>query len=557
MLSVLRVSNFALIDEVEVELVPGLNIVTGETGAGKSIFLRALGLIQGGRASSDVVARGAQAAEIEALFLLDERERSELSAQFAELDSATEELLIRRSIDASGKSKVYINGRLATVSMLSAIGERMIAITSQHDQRLLVDNAQQRSLLDAFGVPDPLLTEVAERYLEFDEAEQRYRSFLEKSEEQSLRLERLRAELEELEAADLQPDEREQHEAQLERLANVETLGLIAQECAEALSGEESGVQDAVARLRQTLLRGQRIDSKLDPVVELVSGAAAQLEEASISLAEYATALDADPDRLEQLRARIAEIARLERKFKKRLPELLVYRDALAEEISLHESGAFDLERLETQAKAAREKLNQSELKLSEARMDCALKLQKAVAAGLNKVNMKAARFEVALTKCNSSIHGSDRIEFMFSANPGEPLRPLGKVASGGELSRILLVLKTALSRGSGAALQVFDEIDTGVGGRIAHIVGEKLQQVSRFSQVLVVTHSPQVAAFADRHFVVTKTDKAARSETAIRLLEEDERVGELARMLAGKKVTREFEESAKELLNSRRRNAA
>ncbi len=557
MLSLLRISNFALIDRAEVEFDAGLNIVTGETGTGKSIFLRALGLLQGGRASSDFVSRGAESAEIEGLFHLDELDRKELSAIYDDLGADAEELLIRRVIDPGGKSKVYINGRLATVSMLSEIGERLLAITSQHDQRLLVDISQQRFMLDCFGVSPKLLESVAERFALYDEARKRCLKFREKSEEQSLRLERIKAEHEELAAAELRSGERQQHESELSRLANVETLGSVVQEATEAISGEEDSIHDLLSRLLSSLTKAQKLDAKLESITDLVNSSAVMLDEASIALADYSTELDADPERLEVLRSRIAEIARLERKYKKDLAGLIAYRDEIAQEISLHESGAFDLEKLEEAMEKARGDLRAEEIKLTQERKTLAVKMGKTISAELAKLNMKEAKFNISVSEAPSSAHGADRVEFMLAANPGEPPRPLSKVASGGELSRILLVLKTTLSERSGASLQVFDEIDTGVGGRVAHVVGEKLGRVAGFAQVLVVTHAPQVAAFADKHFVVSKSSSEDRAQTEVRVLDDKQRVSELARMLAGKKVTPEFEDSARELLAVGRRKAA
>ncbi|MCB0346337.1 MAG: DNA repair protein RecN [Bdellovibrionales bacterium] len=555
MLSVLRVSNFALIDHAEVEFDSGLNIVTGETGTGKSILLRALGLLQGGRASSDFISRGAESAEIEGLFILDDLDQREISLIYDELEG--EELLIRRTIDSGGKSKVYINGRMATVSMLSQIGERLLAITSQHDQRLLVDMSQQREMLDSYGVPKKLLQEVADKFEKFNDARKRYRSFVEKSEEQALRLERIKAEYDELRAAGLEPGEREELEGELSRLANVETLGSAVQEAMDTISGEDESIHDRLAHLQNSVAKAVRLDPKLGPIAELLDSAAVTLDEASIALADYSSALDADPERLEILRSRIAEIARLERKYKRDLAGLITYRDAVGEEVSLYESGAFDLERLESDMKAAQSSLAETEAKLTKSRKALAAKMQDAITGELAKLNMKDAVFEVSVSPAESGAHGADRIEFLLSANPGEPVRPLSKAASGGELSRILLVLKTALSERSGASLQVFDEIDTGVGGRVAHVVGEKLSRVSEFSQVLVVTHAPQVAAFADRHFVVNKSSSRGRAQTELLVLDDNQRVGELARMLAGKKVTPEFEDSARELLAAGRRKAA
>ncbi|MCB0359906.1 MAG: DNA repair protein RecN, partial [Bdellovibrionales bacterium] len=527
------------------------NVVTGETGAGKSIFLKALELIAGRRASSELVRTGEASAEVEALFEVDERLRASLADADAEL-ADVEQLVIRRVIDENGRGKVYVNGRLSTVQFLQQAAPALIDITGQHQQTLLLESSRHRELLDAFGVPSDVLSTVGERYRTYRDAAGTLQEFLERSEARTLYFERLRQEATELGAANLRDgSERARIEQELERLKNVEALVAAASNAAEVIEGEDRGVAPSIHQALEALNDAAELDPELVEPRDLVESALVQLQEAALQLGDYASSVEVDPERLEAVRARLAELARLERKYGRQLPELIGYLAGIEGELNELDAGAFDVEKLRKRAEEARVQLSEAEELLTRARRDAARKLEVLVERELRKLNMKRARFQVSIEPGQSSARGCDVINFMLSANPGEPLRELSKVASGGELSRILLVLKTSLNERSGAVVQVFDEIDTGIGGAVAHVVGEKLSHIARFGQVVLVTHAPQIAAFADKHFVVSKSSTKTSTSTVVRALGENERVKEIARMLAGKKVTKEFETSAQELIAS------
>lgn len=550
MLSVVRIQNLAIIDELEVEFGPGLNVITGETGSGKSVLLRAIQLLSGNRAPAELLRRDASTCEVEGLFLLGERDRDNTDDMEEELRGLLEddELLIRRVIDASGRSKLYLNGRLSTGAIVQRVSAALFDMTGQHQQQMLMDPAKHRAFLDRFGVPPEVLQRVQETYAEYQRHYRAHESFREESSARRDYMERLVFERDELRKSSLRPEELEEINRELNKLESVEALGQYAGEALALLDDEEQSVLGLLRKARSSIERGYEIDPDLNTTRELCEVAAVNLEEAYRSLADYAGALDADPVRLEALRDRQAELLRLERKYGKPIGELCLRLRRLEEELGAFEAGEFDAESLERRLNEAEKKLRTAEKALTSARKKAAERLCGAVNGELAAVNMPKARFDVEISEGQSSSHGADFVQFLLAANPGQPFQPLAKIASGGELSRILLVLKTLLNA-EGASLQVFDEIDTGIGGLVAHVVGEKLRHVGRYSQVIAVTHAPQIAALADAHYVISKESSSSHTRALVRQLTADERVGELARMMAGKKVTKEFEDSARELL--------
>ena len=551
MLELLKLKNFGVVDSLELEFQAGLNVITGETGAGKSLVLKALELLTGKRASSEVVKHGTKAAEIEAIFGIAQnhqekiRKRAEsLGYQFDE-----SEFLIRRIIDQSGRSKTYLNGSLLTLNLVSELMSDLVDITSQHQQQNLLDNSTHRELLDSFGVSKKVLEDVAQKFIVFSECRERLRRVTEESEATSERLRRVLFERDELAKMSLEPNERENLEADLKKLASLESLSEASRESLELIEKEEAGLESMLLQLSKLLSGASSLDENLKEGSELVESASAQISELRFFLADYLGVLEEDPEKTEQLRERLADLARLERKYGKNTEELIEYLDSISQEIAEYEAGSFDVKKLEESLEAAQGELKKSERELSAERRKIAKKLERRVEKELAQLNIKRARFEVRITPKDSSKTGADDVEFFLTTNPGQPFKPLSKVASGGELSRILLVLKTLLGAEQGYLLQVFDEIDSGVGGEIAQVVGEKLRAVSERSQTIVVTHSPQVAAAAANHLLLEKQVQTNSTSVNIKTLDRSERINEIARMLAGKKVSKQFITSAKELL--------
>ncbi|MFN8388732.1 MAG: DNA repair protein RecN [Bdellovibrionota bacterium] len=555
MLSVLRIHNLALVEELEVEFRSGLNVLTGETGAGKSIILKAIELLTGKRASAELIRTGADHCVVEGLFLrsqpapASEDESDDLNELLQE-----EEILIRRAIDNSGKSKISVNGRLSTSGMLQNLAPYLLDITGQHQQQTLLDPNRHRSMLDEYGGHQKLCDEVSSAFHTWQDAKRQLEAFLSDQGQRAEYFQRITAEREELKAADLRDGRRAELEAELKRYASVETLTADVNRALELLEDSEGGIDAKLSSLSSVLDHILTYDSTTAEIAAMVESAAVQLSEAKIALSDYGMRLEADPERLEVLRETIAEIARLERKYGKIEAELVRYLESLEREIGQYESGELDETKLRARATEAEAVLKKCEIALSKKRASAGKKLSAQIIESLQPLGMKHAQFEVSLVKAGSSAHGAEKVEFLLAANPGEPLRSLSKVASGGELSRILLVVKTVLNEKSGPGTQIFDEIDSGISGAVAQIVGEKLHQIAARSQVILVTHSPQIAAFADNHFQISKSVSGERTMTSLRSLSDDERVQHIAGMLAGKRVSANFEQSARELMNLRAR---
>lgn len=551
MLTTLRIHNLAIVSELEIEFGSGLNVLTGETGAGKSIILRAIDLISGKRASVDVIRSGSERCEVEAVFALSKKELAKLCAEQDELDSLIdgEEILIRRILDRSGKSKVYFNGRLITLGVLQHFMPILLDITGQHEQQGLLESNSHLALLDGFGVPEDLRLSVAEKYRAYAEAAKALESFLRDSQAQMDHIARIRDELTELQEIKLEVGERARLNAELSALTHVEVLTAAMGQALELVEGDEEAIEPSMRKLHGILERAAAIDPELKSILQLVESAFAELGEVRLSLAHYGSRLEADPEHIESLRSRIADIARLERKYRRTTEEILAYQEKITAELAAFEGGEFDEESLRQKESTLRGELNVLESSLTKERTKVGGSLAKKVDSELKHLNMAKAKFEVAINPKPSSLSGADQIEFLLAANPGEPLRPLVKVASGGELSRILLILKTLLHQQQEPGTQIFDEVDTGISGAVSQVVGEKLCAVAKKSQVIVVTHSPQIAALAENHFLVSKESSASETKTSVSRLAQEERVSHIAGMLAGKRISSHFMDSARELL--------
>jgi len=554
MLSLLRIKNFAIIEEMEVEFSAGLNVLTGETGAGKSVILKAIDLLSGRRAKSDLIRLGSDKAIIEGLFILDKKNIEKLKNVSDEMEALIddEQLLIRRIIDSKGKGKIYLNGSLITASSLSHIACALIDITGQHQQQSLLNSSEHRPMLDRFGVKQKLLDENAKRFSEFALAQKNLKQFKEDQDSLRRKFDTLSTELEELNKAELKGNERDELETNIARASNIETIGGQIDESIELLSEGEHSALDTLRKISFNVEQCCDIDESLNETKEFFDNARVQLEEALFALNGHQSKLQLEPETLEHWRSRLAEIARLSRKYQRDELELVAHRDALEKEVSELESSGFDEKDLEERFEKCRSALNETESQLSEERKKVASKLIKKTSTSLKALGMKDANFGVSITPGTSNPFGADNVDFTLAANLGEGSKPLAKVASGGELSRVLLVLKTLLSKTSSLtpSTQVFDEIDTGVGGKVARLVGEKLKEVSSFSQVILITHSPQIASLADTHLFVQKTSKNKRTTSGVRILNEKEKIESIVSMMGGEPGSSEFVASAKKLIN-------
>lgn len=539
MLLELRIDNFALIEHTEVAPGGGFNVLTGETGAGKSILIQALGLLIGERAASEQVGRGKSKALVEGAFDLTDNARARQFLEANDVEAEDNALIIAREVDGSGRSRVRLNGRLATATMLRELGELLVDFHGQHENQKLLHSEAHLGFLDAFGDKAHAQTraQVRELYRAWREVEKRLSDLARNEQERAQRLDMLTFQAKEIDGAKLEAAEDETLAEDRTRLLNSEKLRSTAGECVGALWGDaEAG---ALSLARQSLKAARELegtDASVTEWVEQMQSAILDLEDAAECAREYADSLDADPARLEQIEARLFKINRLKRKYGATVADVLEYRAQIETEIQSLGLSDEQIQDLKDEAKAKRDTFFKAADALSATRQKLAHTFGAEVVKQLASLAMDKARFELGFERLeDGSPDGVDGVEFLFSANPGQPLRPLARIASGGEISRVMLGLRSVLrdrGDGGGAPVVVFDEIDTGIGGLTAEKVGEKLQDIARGRQVFCITHLPQIAKRADHHYRVVKAAGADFTKVSITPLEGAERVHEIARMM-------------------------
>ncbi len=565
MLVELRIRNFAIIEGAALYFGPGFNVLSGETGAGKTIIMTALGLLLGSRASPDMIRSGQSEAVVEGLFELEgETPLPEGAREVAATDQR--ELLIRRTIAADGgRSRAYLNGEMATVQTLARLGQGLVQVYGQHEHQTLLRSESHLQLLDRHAALDAALDEYGAAYRAAAQARARADELRERERTRAEQLELARFRIAELERAGLQPGEDQQLAAERTVLANAARLGAAAAEAEQMLSGESSAALDTVARAQARVGEAAAIDPKLKEALELIASARLGLEEAAHTLRDYAARVEADPARLDEIETRLAELARLKRKYGGTLQDVLETAARSRTEIAELERVADSRAEAEAALRAALDRLARMGAELSARRQSAAAELKRRMETELKTLGMRAPVFEARfapLEKSEGAFEhnrmmlgpgGADAIEFMLSPNLGQPPMALVRIASGGELSRVMLALKRLEAQRRGVATMIFDEVDAGVGGAIAQVVGRKLKELARFHQVLCVTHLPQVAAFADSHFQVEKEERRGATRSRVSALDEAERIEEIARMLGGAEVTDKFRRAARELIERAR----
>jgi DNA repair protein RecN (Recombination protein N) len=541
MLRYLHIRNLAVIEEVQVEFGPGLTVLTGETGAGKSILVEAVGLLLGGRASSELVRTGEDAAQIEAIF-----ETAEGG-----------EVIVRREITAQGRSRAFVDGTLATAAALRELAEQLIELHGQHEHHLLLESDRHLDLLDDFGGLQPLREGTAAA---FDQM-QRDRAALDAlrmdDRQKAARIDLLTFQRDEIERAELRPGEEEELTVERQVLANADKLQRLAGEAFAALYESDGAALASLGVVWRRLSDLAATDPRATPYLDAREGIKSQLEDLAFFLREYIERIEASPARLQSVEDRLASIARLKRKYGETVEEIIDHgrrcRSELAA-LSELESRAAAAER---EYDAARSAFVSAAQGLSRRRRESAPRLGQQLQGALGELAMNGSRFEVRLndaplSETQWSARGTDQAEFFVSANVGEDLRPLARIASGGELSRIMLALRGLTIDANAHRTLVFDEVDAGIGGRAADDVGRKLQHLSRSAQVLCITHLPQIAAQADAQLQVSKSVRDGRTATAVTPLDANARCEEIARMMAGGTVTPAVLASAAEMVASR-----
>jgi DNA repair protein RecN (Recombination protein N) len=541
----LAIRELALVEALELELGPGLNVFTGETGAGKSIVLNALALLAGGRAQADAIREGAEEARVEAV--LDVRALPELEAALAERGLAPDggELIVRRSVAKSGRSRAWLGADLAPLSALGELLGDAIEVSSQHASQALLRPDQQGRLLDAFAGAAALRDAVASGVAGLRERDREIAALRKAAEERARRADYLSFQLRELDEARLDLAEAASVEAEHRRLANAEALRAQAETAVARLSGDAAqdvpGAADLAHAAARTLGELVRLDPGLGALAERLGAAQAELADLARDLERYAARCDADPGRLAELDARLAELEKVKRKHGGSIEAALERRDAIAAELGALGSSDERLGKLEAERAGELARLAADAAALTRERTRAAAELGRAASAAMRELALPEARFEAALVPAPPGVPGgagaAESVELRFGANPGEPLRPLRHVASGGELSRVYLALRDVLRGAAAGRVLVFDEVDAGIGGAVAERVGARLAALSRRHQILCITHLPQLAAHADRHFRVVKRSQAGRTRTAVETLDAEGRVQEIARMAGGEKI--------------------
>lgn len=554
MLTHLFLKDFAVVSEAEVDFGPGLTVVSGETGAGKSLMVDALMLLSGARADATMVRHGASRAELVAEFRLDDAPDAAAWLAAQALDDEGGGLQLRRVVSAEGGSRAWINGRPATIGQLAELGRTLLEIHGQHEHQALLSRAHQLALLDGFGGHAAQLEAVRASARDWAETDA-HLSRIEAAGDVGERIEWLRHQVRELDRETLEPDAVEALFAEHRRLANAQELIAGCARAQAGLAGEENPAAADLARgAGHELQRLARDEPRLAEVAEMLEGAAVQLDEALASLERIRDDLELDPERLDELDAQLARLGDLGRKHRVAIEELHAHREALRSELDALEADAGSVESLKAERERRAGRWREAAEALSRARREAGDRLGTAVSALMDTLGMAGGRLEVVLEAgagTRPDPQGAERVELMVSANPGMPLRPLRKVASGGELSRISLAIEVAGLAREAVASMVFDEVDTGIGGGVAETVGRTLRALGERRQALCVTHLPQVAAQGHAHYRVEKSVEDGRTHTRVVRLDPEQRREEIARMLGGREITRETREHAAQMLRS------
>ncbi len=564
MLTELSIRDFAIIDQISITFNEGLTVLTGETGAGKSIIIDAVQLLAGGRGSVEFVRHGTKKAEIEGLFTLDRKEHPiyQVGRDFG-IEISDEQVVLQRTITSNGKSICRVNSKLVTLGILREFGKTLIDIHSQHETQSLMDPESHLELLDLYDpeAMKPTKKEYSYLYERLSSLKTRYKELSENEQEMAHRLDLLEFQLQELEQANLEPNEDTALEEERMSLANFEKIYTALQDAYNALYGEQKGLE-WVNTARTALDVSSNFDSFISDKAEEISNHYYALEELTYSLRNYSESQQYNPERLNEVESRLNEINRLKKKYGPTVNDILHYMAKIEEEIEEITNKDSHLAKLSEQIEEVKKDAYLEAKQLHDMRVENANALMDEIKNELKDLYLEKATFSISFQQTNhdeaefdeqkQKLHknGFDRVRFLISTNAGEPLKDLHKVASGGELSRIMLALKKIFAKHQGVTSVIFDEVDTGVSGRVAQAIAEKIYQISSSSQVLCITHLPQVAAMADTHKLIEKAESNNRTATKVEELTTDQQVVELSRMITGTKLTETAKDHAKELLD-------
>jgi len=555
MLIELRIKNFAIIDELSLSFSKGFNILSGETGAGKSIILNAVHLLLGDKATEEWIRSSEEEANVEALFDISGNleVKQKIKEKAPQVQGAGEEdsLLIRRVISRSGRGKVFINGNMATLGALSEVGEVLLSIYGQHEHQSLQRMETHIDILDEFGGLLGLREEFQKQYEAFVSLSEEVDKIRNEKEKRAKERELMAFQSKEIEASGIQVGEEESLKEDRTILTHAKKLMDFAVASEETLySGEGSTIE----KIQKILSQGgdmAAIDPSLSHLLKALDSALIQLEEIALAFRDYSRRVEVNPARIDEVENRLEEIDRLKRKYGSTVEAILVFKQRADVTLKSFTSDEEKLSQLENRLEPLRKIVDNLGKKLSGERRRVASELKRSIEKELNTLGMKKTVFEIRIDPLPLSLKGADRVEFLISPNVGEEVKPLAKIASGGELSRIMLAMKRILAKIGGRQVLVFDEVDAGIGGAMAEVVGRKLRELSQHHQVICVTHLPQIACFADQHHSVRKEVKSGRTITLVDRLDKELIVDEIARMLGGLKVTEKTRAHAKEMIEN------
>jgi DNA repair protein RecN (Recombination protein N) len=555
MLTDLIIKNFAIIDELHVSFRPGLNMLTGETGAGKSIIIDAVNLILGGRASSDVIRTGEEDAVVECLF--DVADHEDIRKKLAESGIETDvELIIKRIVSRSGRNRVFMNGGMATTSLLGDIAPLLVNIYGQHESQTLLRPENHLSLLDGFAGIVPLRERYARLHEEYRKTAEELRLLEADEREAFRRIDLLSFQSKEIAEAALLPGEDVELLEERQRLLYGEKLIRATAGAYDALYDGDGALLGVLRSIIAEVEEAGSVDATLAEFSARLNESYLSLEDTALSLRDYGARLEADPGRLQEVDDRLDLIYRLKKKYFPTIEGILTFKAEVDAELEAFAHRGERHTELEETLPRLELSLREVGRELTRQRRAASIRLKTAMETELHELAMKNAHFDVAFTSYEEPrATGMERVEFLFSPNPGEAPKPLARIASGGELSRLMLAMKQIHPESDVPSL-IFDEVDTGIGGAVSAMVGKKLKRVSCNQQVLCITHHPQVAAFADHHFKVNKTSESGRTRTTVDLLSDEKRVLEIARMLSGAKITEKTLEHAREMREDARSDA-
>ncbi len=583
MLKFLSIRNYALIESIEIEFENGLNIITGETGAGKSIIIDALSLILGERANTDIVRKGSEKAIIEGIFEIAGNKRINSILDQNEIEYC-KELILRREVSIKGQSRCFANDTPITLNLMNQIGNHLVDLHGQHEHQSLLRIETHIQLVDEFGGLEGIVFEFRNSYEKLSKLFSELRTLTHNEKELKAKLELHEFQMKEIDAVNPQKGEEEELENELRILENSEKLfeatSLLYKSLYEGESsnsdGENAGgqsVYDLLVKARNQLEDLAHIDRVFEEPKNECASAAVIVAELTKFIQSYNSRIEFNPERLEEIRERLGQLTLLKKKYGGSLETVIAYREKIGKEFSMAQNFDAEINKLKEQIEIERKNCSARAQRLSSKRRELVVKISNAVCADLTKLGIANAQFDVRIDNrifeksdgnsenayvklgkdfYETTLNGIDFVEFYLSTNVGEDLKPLVKVASGGEVSRIMLALKTILAKADRLPLLVFDEIDVGISGRIAQAVGKSLKSLSQFHQIIAITHLPQIAGYADNHYVVEKIETKTRTSSVIRKLKEDERIHEVAKLLSGEEVTDVSLSGAKELINAK-----